>query len=120
MREYKEDAGLTGVDPEQIKRIGYFEDILDRAADAVKRYNAAAKQLHTMLPEIEELASYYESCEWRRDFEDDEAGLLPTALKRGVLSEDAIYDLLEEIKELNMADLPGEKEKPEMIPPEKG
>ena len=32
------------------------------------------------------------------DFEADEAGLLPPDLKRGVLSEDGIYNLLEEYK----------------------
>ena len=37
----------------------------------------------------------------KRDFEADEAGLLPKGLKRGVLSEDGIYDLLEEYKELS-------------------
>ena len=29
-----------------------------------------------------------------RDYEADEAGKLPADLKRGVLSEDAVYDLL--------------------------
>lgn len=29
-----------------------------------------------------------------RDFEDDSAGKLPRDLRRGVLSEDAVYDLL--------------------------
>lgn len=33
---------------------------------------------------------------WKRDFTTDEAGLLPKDLKRGVLSEDGIYALLEE------------------------
>jgi hypothetical protein len=40
------------------------------------------------------LAAYYESGDWRRDFEDDEAGRLPPDLKRGVLSEDAVYNAL--------------------------
>ncbi len=43
---------------------------------------------------LRELAGYYESSEWKRDFEDDEAGRLPRNLKRGVLSEDGIYDVL--------------------------
>ena len=34
------------------------------------------------------------------DYELDESGLLPKELKRGVLSEDAVYDLLEEAEEL--------------------
>ena len=34
------------------------------------------------------------------DFEADEQGLLPPGLKRGVLSEDAVYDLLTDNREL--------------------
>lgn len=34
------------------------------------------------------------------DFEADEAGLLPADLKRGVLSEDAVYDLIVGHREL--------------------
>ena len=37
---------------------------------------------------------YYNSPQWRKDFEADEAGKLPKGLKRSVLSEDGIYDLL--------------------------
>ncbi len=40
-----------------------------------------------------ELDDYYGSY-WMKDFEADEAGRLPEDLKRGVLSEDALYDLL--------------------------
>ena len=44
---------------------------------------------------------YYTSGVWRQDFEDDEVGLLPADLKRGVLSEDGIWDLLTDCNELN-------------------
>ena len=45
---------------------------------------------------LNELESYYASDEWKQDFEVDEAGLLPEKLKRGVLSEDGLYNLLDE------------------------
>ena len=41
------------------------------------------------------LGAYYTSGEWREDYEADERGELPPDLKRGVLSQDALYDLLE-------------------------
>ena len=44
------------------------------------------------------LDAYYTSGEWREDYEADERGELPPDLKRGVLSQDALFDLLEEIK----------------------
>ena len=45
------------------------------------------------------LVNYYENGDWLHDYELDEAGLLPFDLKRGVLSEDGVYNLLEEIRE---------------------
>ena len=41
------------------------------------------------------LDAYYTSGEWREDYEADENGELPPDLKRGVLSQDALYNLLE-------------------------
>ena len=49
---------------------------------------------------LSELCAYYESGQWLKDYELDEKGLLPPSLKRGVLSQDAVYDLLAEIKPL--------------------
>ena len=49
-----------------------------------------------MIPEkLAALEAYYTSGEWREDYEADERGELPPDLKRGVLSQDALYDLLE-------------------------
>ena len=35
--------------------------------------------------------------QWIKDFENDERGELPLDLKRGVLSEDGLYNLLSEV-----------------------
>ena len=43
------------------------------------------------------LEAYYASGEWREDYEADERGEFPPFLKRGVLSQDALYDLLTSI-----------------------
>ena len=43
---------------------------------------------------IEKLSGYYGSSLWKYDLELDETGRLPSGLKRGVLSEDGIYNLL--------------------------
>lgn len=83
----------------QIRRIAYYEDIFDRISAAVKALNRSADELNRAAPLIEELSAYYRSAEWKKDFSDDEAGILPTGLKRGVLSEDGVYDLLDEIEQ---------------------
>ena len=53
------------------------------------------------LEDIKALDAYYSSEEWKQDFADDEAGRLPADLKRGVLSEDGIWNLLSDAKELD-------------------
>lgn len=51
---------------------------------------------------IKELNEYTESGLWLEDFECDERGELPKDLRRGVLSQDGLYDLLTEIKILSL------------------
>ena len=41
-----------------------------------------------------ELRDYYESGQWLLDYEADERGELPGGLKRGVLSQDGLWNLL--------------------------
>ena len=67
----------------QIGRITYYEDIMQQAESG-------------SVDQLKALSGYYGSDAWKRDFAADEAGLLPKDLKRGVLSEDGIYALLEE------------------------
>lgn len=43
------------------------------------------------------LSDYYSGGVWLTDYELDECGKLPKALKRGALSEDGIYNLLTNI-----------------------
>ncbi|WP_242870394.1 DUF4298 domain-containing protein [Pseudobutyrivibrio xylanivorans] len=78
--------------PEYLIRICEMEAILDRANYLIAN-NAAG--LEEFRPEIERLEAYYTSQDWKDDFALDEAGELPDSLKRGVLSEDGIYDVLE-------------------------
>ena len=79
---------------EQIRRIREMEAILNRAGETMKELLPALDKLEALLPEIRRLIDYYESDAWWEDFRDEEEGNLPKDLKRGVLSEDGIYDLL--------------------------
>ena len=85
---------------EQISRIRQMEKRLDTALAAVKRLSAALDKYEAAQDAIAALDEYYGSEAWRKDFADDEAGLLPAGLKRGVLSEDGIWNLLADNKEL--------------------
>lgn len=85
---------------EQLQRIRKMERHLVRAASALKRLSSALDKYEEAKADIAALASYYGSDDWKQDFADDEAGRLPKDLKRGVLSEDGIWNLLEEYREL--------------------
>lgn len=81
---------------EQIERIETMERALDRAQAAVSALSQALDAYCEALPDIRALDAYLQSDDWKADFAADEAGELPPELKRGVLSEDGIYDLLTE------------------------
>ena len=70
---------------EAINRIRYMEELFD------------ALQTEFSPDALRVLLQYYEGGQWLEDYRLDELGLLPPDLKRGVLSEDGIYNFLTEI-----------------------
>ena len=77
----------------QTERIAYMEALFDKSEAVVKRLESALEEFAKIENDIAKLKAYYDK-DWRKDFEADEAGKLPKDLKRGVLSEDGLYDLL--------------------------
>ena len=85
---------------EQIERIAYMERILDEATEAVSSLSEALEKYSTLQNRLQELSAYYGSRQWRQDLDVDSAGKVPGDLRRGVLSEDAVYNLLSDIADL--------------------
>ena len=85
---------------EQIVRIQEMEQHMNRASAAVMELSAALDKYVEAQQAIAVLNDYYGSDVWKQDFADDEAGRLPQDLKRGVLSEDGIWNLLADNREL--------------------
>lgn len=83
-----------------IERITQMEQRLERATAAVEAMEAAIEQYKAVRDDIASLDAYLGSPEWHADRDDDESGRLPKGLKRGVLSEDAIWNLLERHREV--------------------
>ena len=71
-----------------------MEQCLDRVDVALRALEEAVDTITNLEDDILKLDAYYSSDEWKSDFRSDELGLLPQDLKRGVLSEDAIWNLL--------------------------
>ena len=85
---------------EQTKRIKQMERRMNRASKAIKNLSEALDKYKEVQKDIAALSNYYGSDDWRQDFLDDESGRLPQDMKRGVLSEDGIWNLLSDDKEL--------------------
>ena len=79
---------------DQLERIRYMEQLLDFVIEARKKQTINQELKERIQEAIGILSDYYSSKEWKQDFADDEAGLLPKDLKRGVLSEDGIWNVL--------------------------
>lgn len=84
---------------EQIERIQRMEQSFDRLTAAAARLSTALDAFKRAKKDFKLLIAYYDG-KWIEDYEADEAGLLPADLKRGVLSEDGLWDLLGECREL--------------------
>ena len=97
LRQAVSESGFYIWQTPQIERIKKYESYLDKATLLI-RTDRNSDRLKYLISELE---AYYESVKWRKDFESDEAGLLPKNLKRGVISEDGINDLLDEYKEVS-------------------
>ena len=76
-----------------IERITEMEKRMDRVEQALHALENALDTIIGLEDDILKLDAYYSSDEWMSDFRADESGLLPKDLKRGVLSEDGVWDL---------------------------
>jgi len=81
-------------------RIAHYEEIMDRILRIIRTDGMTPGVYECVRPDLKELRDYYASPEWLEDYAADEAGLLPEGLKRGVLSQDGIDDLLERFDDL--------------------
>ncbi len=85
----------------QIRRIREMETAFDECRGFLVNIKNLLEEWKATEPRLRALAAYYEGPLWRRDFADDEKGKFPPDLKRGVLSEDGVYDLLREFDEVS-------------------
>ena len=80
-----------------IKRVQRMERIFEELSEVQKWKNVQMQPV--LLEKYRILIEYYDSDLWMQDYQMDERGELPQDLKRGVLSEDGIYNLLTELEQ---------------------
>ncbi len=87
----------------------FSKKTVERVQEMEGRFDSLSHHLNALKEALSEggikedfavLQDYMDSGQWLKDFEADEKGKLPADLKRGVLSEDGLYDLLAEAREI--------------------
>lgn len=81
-----------------IRRIEKMEEHFVLLQQVLKSNPQRLKQDDVIQNCLAELSQYYQKGQWLADYEADEQGKLPQELKRGVLSQDGVYNLLKEIE----------------------
>lgn len=84
----------------QWERVEAMEEDYIQAAAALKTLEKALNRTQAVLPRLQALNAYLGSPEWYQDRATDAAGDFPPDLRRGVLTEDTIYDLLTDYRDL--------------------
>ncbi len=79
---------------ERIKNMEAVFDFLQRIV-AEKSFSVCKEDWFRI--HLDNLIDYYENGVWLADYTLDEQGLLPVNLKRGILSQDGVYNFLSEI-----------------------
>lgn len=80
---------------ERVRRMELYFDMISRAV----REEIPVYSDPPLIAVLDALIEYYDSGQWLSDFQADERGELPHCLRRGVLSEDGVYNLLSELQE---------------------
>ncbi len=83
---------------ERVERVKKMEELLDKVTPKVKAFEQSLTNLNSAFDDIKTLNEYYKK-EWKEDYEADEQGKIPKDFKRGVLSQDTLFDLLGKINE---------------------
>ena len=82
------------MDYNRIERITHMEENLDIAKKALEDFEKSLENFLAVQKNIKELSDYYFSRQWMADYDADNRGEIPQNLKRGVLSEDAAYNII--------------------------
>ena len=81
------------------ERIIRMEALYDEASSLLKDLKEALERYEEAGETFRTLSAYLENG-WKKDYEADERGKIPRDIKRGVLSQDGLYNLLEKEIEL--------------------
>lgn len=88
------------MDDRLLSRVKRMEKSYDKVSAAAADLAGALDAFDRLQADIRRLEKYQASGRWLQDYEADERGEIPSDTKRGVLSEDGLYNLLSDIDTL--------------------
>lgn len=91
------DISEQKFDPE---RINQMSAAFKRLSAVTGTLTDGAEELKNLAPDVDLLKDYISSGQWLKDFEADERGEIGTDVDRSVLSEDGLYNLMEDLDDL--------------------
>ena len=83
-----------------IDRVSKMEQCFDILQKAENENPNAFLEDSSVKEMLQILEQYYQSGQWLYDYELDEKGLIPQNIKRGVLSQDAVYDFFDRVSSI--------------------
>ena len=86
--------------PRAVKRIREMEERFTALQQSLIALEDALSRSQDFRDNYKALKKYMDSGKWLKDYETDEKGELPPDLKRGVLSQDGLYDLLQDASDV--------------------
>ena len=93
---------IFGILPEDLQeaadRVSRMEELFDALSDAAGNPPRRPGEARKLRKAFRTLSRYQTGGDWMHDYEMDECGMLPAALKRGVLSQDGLYDLFSDLR----------------------
>ena len=81
-----------------ISRIIKMEKFFDDLRFSFEKSKEEFYKNKNLQKKLKVLTNYYENGKWLKDYQLDEENLLPKNLKRGILSQDGIYNFLSEVE----------------------
>ena len=85
------------MDERRIARVCEMEKALNQWVDLGNKGETLLEEMTANLPSLERLIAYYSSPDWMHDYDASNEGLFPPDRPHGVLSEDAVFDLLTQL-----------------------
>ena len=90
------DYMLKNRKEEQLANIDRMSKLLMNRQKLLNKLEAVLNELDASSEELKELSEYFISDQRMNDIEDDENGEIPDSINRAVLSEDELYNMLED------------------------